>query len=144
MTAEITVCYFITFLIIQTTTMVTEYQQHIKLTLFSFKPGMPGFLRLLFWRHICVCVSMCPPPRLLITTWNSVKQTLQFFWCHLPLILLMIITLVTKHIMTTCQKHNGDTILNSYLFHARSDFYACTLVARPSTSVIKESGHMYV
>ena len=84
------------------------------------RPRMPGFLKLLWFTHryVCVCVSLCPPSRALITIvviWcdtgrvQLVKQVLllslafiYFIW-HLPSIEWMDVAILTQHVMNTCQ-----------------------------------------
>ena len=81
---------------------------------------MPGFLKLPWsacW-YTCVCVSVCPPPRALITSgviWcdigrvRLVKQALRlfptfnYFIRHLPSIKWMGVAILTEHVVNACQ-----------------------------------------
>ena len=59
-----------------------------KLAMSGLRPHAPGFLKLLWLAHQYVCLSVCPPPRALITSsmiWcdishmRLVKQVLRLF-----------------------------------------------------------------
>ena len=91
-----------------------------------FKPGArgqrpcaPGLLKLLWsaCRYGCVCVSVCPPPRPLITSgmiWcdidhvRLVKQVLRlfpafnYFIRHLPFIKWIGVAILTQHVVNAC------------------------------------------
>ena len=84
-------------------------------------PRMPGFLKLLWFvrRYACVCLSVCPPSRPLITSdviWcdighvRLVKQVLRlfpafnYFIRHFPLIKWMGVAILTQHVVNSCQR----------------------------------------
>ena len=85
----------------------------------SLWPRMPGFLKLLWFMHRHVCVSVCPPQRPLITSgmiWCGidrvwlVKQALwlfpafNYFMWHLPSIKWIGMAILTQHVGNTCQR----------------------------------------
>ena len=80
---------------------------------------VPDFLKLLWFVRWYAYVSVCPPPRALITSgviWcdigrvRLVKQvsrlfpTFNYFICHLPSIKRMGVAILTQHVMNTCQR----------------------------------------
>ena len=68
---------------------VVENHLCVYIYLYIIKPGAPGFLKLFLCGRLYVCLCVCPPPKLLITSgviWHDmdpirlVKQVLQLLY----------------------------------------------------------------
>ena len=61
-----------------------------------FKPGAPGFLKLFLCGCLYVCLCVCPPPRLLITSgvmWRDmdpIRLVNKFYSCYMAIVVVII------------------------------------------------------